>query len=104
MASMASNTPRWLSRQNRFQTLFHAPNSAGKARQVTRRRCVPIALQTTGERQVSLTDPDNRAMAGHTRVAVGYNVQLAVDAMHKLIVEQEVTNQRSEEHTSELQS
>ena len=32
-------------------------------------------------------------MAGHTRVAVGYNVQLAVDAKHKLIVEQEVTNQ-----------
>ena len=32
-------------------------------------------------------------MAGHTRVAVGYNVQIAVDAKHKLIVEQEVTNQ-----------
>ena len=32
-------------------------------------------------------------MAAHTRVAVGYNVQIAVDAKHKLIVEQEVTNQ-----------
>ena len=42
---------------------------------------------------MSLTDPDSRAMAGHTRVAVGYNVQIAVDAKHKLIVEQEVTNQ-----------
>lgn len=50
-------------------------------------------LEKTGESQVSLTDPDSRAMAGHTRVAVGYNVQLAVDAKHKLIVEQEVTNQ-----------
>jgi len=32
-------------------------------------------------------------MAAHTRVAVGYNVQIAVDAKHKLIVEQQVTNQ-----------
>jgi transposase len=50
-------------------------------------------LEQNGESQVSLTDPDSRAMAGHTRVAVGYNVQIAVDAKHKLIVEQEVTNQ-----------
>src|SRR5277367_1836480 len=50
-------------------------------------------LDRTGESQISLTDPDSRAMAGHTKVAVGYNVQLAVDAKHKLIVEQEVTNQ-----------
>ena len=34
-----------------------------------------------------------RAMAAHTRVAVGYNVQVAVDVKHKLIVEQQVTNQ-----------
>src|ERR1700688_2127662 len=31
-------------------------------------------------------------MAAHTRVAVGYNVQVAVDVKHKLIVEQQVTN------------
>ncbi len=50
-------------------------------------------LGRSGESQVSLTDPDSRAMAAHTRVAVGYNVQVAVDAKHKLIVEQAVTNQ-----------
>src|SRR4051795_5566526 len=50
-------------------------------------------LEQTGESQISLTDPDSRAMAAHTHVAVGYNVQLAVDAKHKLIVEQQVTNQ-----------
>ena len=50
-------------------------------------------LDRTGEDQISLTDPDSRAMAAHTRVAVGYNVQVAVDAKHKLLVEQEVTNQ-----------
>jgi transposase len=50
-------------------------------------------LERTGEDQISLTDPDSRAMAAHTRVAVGYNAQVAVDVKHKLIVEQQVTNQ-----------
>ena len=50
-------------------------------------------LDQTGEDQISLTDPDSRAMAAHTRVAVGYNVQVAVDTKHKLIVEQQVTKQ-----------
>ena len=50
-------------------------------------------LERTDEDQISLTDPDSRAMAAHTRVGVGYNIQVAVDAKHKLIVEQEVTNQ-----------
>jgi len=50
-------------------------------------------LERSGESQISLTDPDSRAMAAHTRVAVGYNAQIAVDAKHKLIVEQAVTNQ-----------
>ena len=50
-------------------------------------------LEASGEDQISLTDPDSRAMAKHTKVAVGYNVQIAVDAKNKLIVEQEVTNQ-----------
>jgi len=31
-------------------------------------------LDRTGESQISLTDPDSRAMAAHTHVAVGYCV------------------------------
>jgi len=60
-----------------------------------RARCQAMLeqLERTGEEQISLTDPDSRAMAAHTRVAVGYNAQVAVDAKHKLIVEQQVTNQ-----------
>jgi transposase len=60
-----------------------------------RQRCRDMLadLERTGEDQISLTDPDSRAMAAHTRVAVGYNVQVAVDTKHKLIVEQQVTNQ-----------
>ena len=50
-------------------------------------------LDRTGEDQISLTDPDSRAMARMTKVGVGYNVQVAVDVKHKLIVEQEVHSQ-----------
>jgi transposase len=60
-----------------------------------RTRCEEMLahLDQTGEEQISLTDPDSRAMAAHTRIGVGYNVQVAVDTKHKLIVEQQVTNQ-----------
>jgi IS5 family transposase len=50
------------------------------------------ALEKSGESQVSLTDPDSRAMAAHTKVGVGYNIQVAVDAKNKMIVEQAVSN------------
>src|SRR6201999_2240967 len=44
--------------------------------------------------QVSLTDPDSRSMAtsGRGSGVVGYNVQVAVDTKHHLIVTHEVTN------------
>ena len=50
------------------------------------------ALEKSGESQISMTDPDSRAMAAYTKVGVGYNVQIAVDAKNKMIVEQAVTN------------
>ena len=53
---------------------------------------IAAELERTGESQVSLTDPDSRAMATYPKVGVGYNAQVAVDAKHQLIVEQEVTN------------
>jgi len=73
------------------------PNLAEKIEAIRnkrdRLRSLLESLDRTGESQISLTDPDSRAMAAHTRVAVGYNAQIAVDAKHKLIVEQAVTNQ-----------
>jgi Transposase DDE domain len=46
------------------------------------------------DRQVSLTDPDARSMAtsGRGSGVVGYNVQVAVETEHHLIVAHEVTN------------
>jgi transposase len=49
-------------------------------------------LTASGESQVSLTDPDARAMVTGQKTTVGYNAQVAVNAKHKLIVEQQVTN------------
>ena len=70
------------------------PEKIAALRERRQRHAAMLAeLEQTGEDQISLTDPDSRAMAGHTKVAVGYNVQIAVDAKHKLIVEQEVCNQ-----------
>src|SRR6202048_2938438 len=50
------------------------------------------------DQQISLTDPDSRSMAtsGRGSGVVGYNVQIAVDTQHHLIVAHEVTNTGSD--------
>jgi transposase len=57
---------------------------------------IEAKLTETGERQISLTDPDSRSMMTRGSGIVGYNVQTAVDARHHLIVEHEVTNTGSD--------
>src|SRR3954451_16226732 len=51
-------------------------------------------MLATPDQQISLTDPDSRSMAtsGRGSGVVGYNVQVAVDTKHHLIVTHEVTN------------
>lgn len=52
------------------------------------------AIKQAPDHQISLTDPDARSMvtSGKGTGIVGYNVQLAVEAEHHLIVAHEVTN------------
>ncbi len=54
-------------------------------------------LNESGETQVTLTDPDSRLMTtGKHGNDVSYNVQIAVDAKHKLIVASELTNEAND--------
>jgi transposase len=49
-------------------------------------------LKESGETQLSRTDPDARRLSKNGQVVAGYNVQIAVDDKHKLIVASEVVN------------
>jgi len=52
-------------------------------------------MEASGEKQISLTDPDSRSMpvGGGRTTDVAYNVQMSVDEKHKMIVDHEVTNE-----------
>ncbi|HYU11067.1 MAG TPA: IS1182 family transposase, partial [Stellaceae bacterium] len=73
---------------------------AGLRRQMQVLKAMEHTVQAAPDQQVSLTDPDARSMAtsGRGTGVVGYNVQIAVDAEHHLIVAHEVTNQGYDRH------
>jgi transposase len=68
---------------------------AGLRQQMQALKAMEQRVQDAPDRQVSLSDPDARSMAtsGKGTATVGYNVQIAVDAEHHLIVAHEVINQ-----------
>jgi hypothetical protein len=53
-----------------------------------------VTMLATPDQQISLTDPDARSMAtsGRGSGVVGYNVQVAVETTHHLIITHEVIN------------
>ena len=63
-------------------------------RQMRELQSMARQVETAPDRQISLTDPDARAMAtnGKGTGLVGYNVQAAVDADSHIVVAHEVTN------------
>jgi hypothetical protein len=55
-------------------------------------------LEQTGEKQISLTDPESRLMLSNGKMEVCYNVQTVVDAKNKLITGFEVTNRGNDKN------
>src|SRR5256886_9235079 len=62
--------------------------------EMQRLHAVEAQMLATPDQQISLTDPDARSMAtsGRGSGVVGYNVQVAGDTEHHLIIMHEVTN------------
>jgi transposase len=62
--------------------------------EVKRLHGLKARMLASPDQQISLTDPDSRSMAtsGRGSGVVGYNVQVAVDTKHHLIIMHEVTN------------
>ena len=77
----------------------HLKEKLAKLKDETQRLAAMEKLMLTSpDQQISLTDPDSRSMAtsGRGSGVVGYNVQVAVDTEHHLIVTHEVTNSGSD--------
>ena len=68
------------------------------ATEMQRLKAIDKEMLASPDQQISLTDPDSRSMAtsGRGSGVVGYNVQVAVDTEHHLIVTHEVTNTGSD--------
>ena len=94
-AQLEESVARYLSQ---LDTADRQEPSEALAAKTTRLKEKLAKLEASPDQQVSLTDPDSRSMAtsGRGSGVVGYNVQVAVDTEHHLIVTHEVTNSGSD--------
>jgi transposase len=90
---------RALERQDEAEAGTEGPSADGLREKIAvlqqrqaRYEALRQELAASGETALSLTDPDSRPMMSGGRIEVCYNVQTAVDAKHKLIVAEDVTN------------
>lgn len=90
---------RELERQDEAEAGTEGPSAEALQEKITalqqrraRYETLQQELAASGETARSLTDPDSRPMMSGGRIEVCYNVQTAVDAKHKLIVAEDVTN------------
>src|SRR5437879_1505611 len=79
---------------NRVQSSRLKEKIAKLKEEMQRLRALEARMLATPDQQISLTDPDARSMAtsGRGSGVVGYNVQIAVETKHHLIITHEVTN------------
>ena len=66
--------------------------------EMDRLKKLEVRMLEAPDKQLSLTDPDARAMKSRGSGIVGYNVQTAVDSRHHLIVAHQVTNEGIDRH------
>jgi len=108
MAAIEGTIDRYLAELDRADRQYEVTGVPVPAAKVERlKRCIETLnqklkslaalerqMQTSGERQISLTDPDARAMTSqsHSAYVVGYNVQSVVDTQNHIIVAHEVSN------------
>jgi hypothetical protein len=76
--------------EDRGQSL--ADKIAALKEEMARLKKCEVRMLEAPDKQLSLTDPDARAMNSRGSGLVGYNVQSAVDSKHHLIITHEVTN------------
>jgi len=76
-------------------SLVETENLSEKIKALKEKQAEKKALQTelknSGRKQISTTDPDAQLLNKRGQTIAGYNVQIAVDNLHKLIVVDEVT-------------